>query len=349
MISRGSLLQAFTWLLVFMPVAAHKASAQGEPTLNRALKPLRFQSLNGEIFVGEWSARLRESTAVAQEPQDPKDFKKPQEPAFFPAWNERSRGYTKVPGQMGVNALRPIPTSDPRPVDSVTLSTGIEMQRDRRRDYSGTLNISAEIPVGDSAQLTVRGSVVEYFDVSKKTVEEFDLDTGSGWGGGELFFGSKFLFMKEREDRAQGDLALELWVTPTTGSSEHRRYTDASRFEANLLYGKTVHRAESATADLQAVRLRGKLGFTNWNIDADHQDDAVTYGIGTECYFKGGTVLDIDLRGYYGYIGDDAPLEIATTYSFPIAGRWSCSVGGSLGITEEAPDATGMFSLSYSF
>ncbi len=240
---------------------------------------------------------------------------------------------TIVPGQFGYNALPPIPNADPVVGDDVLFGLDLAAQVSDPidpRDAALTPYLRLVLPFRGLAALEIDGVPLELWRVSLDTQQRLGAQAASGVELGDMRFGARFALLPEGEILPA--LGVRLITKTATGKGfENRRFIDAPAYVIDGLLGKDI---PARLGPFTHLRVLGKIGFMAWQQGTDWQDDAVDAGATVQLH-AGGTRLELEWRGYWGYEQQDKPHLIGLTVAHAAAGvEWIATV--NRGISAEA-------------
>jgi hypothetical protein len=216
--------------------------------------------------------------------------------------------YSIVPGEMGPNALPTIPNADPVVGRDLRIElTAAAQLSDDASDRSFTPYFHLTVPFHEVASIEFDGTPLELWRISDATRERFGATRSSGLSPGDIRFGARFLILREGERLPA--FGIRFITKTTTGKDfEDRRFINAPAYILDLLLGKTLLTGDGP---LRRLRLLARGGFTAWQQGAQWQDDAPTYGATLLATWAHDLRTELELRGYWGYEGNDRPLLLS--------------------------------------
>lgn len=280
-----------------------------------------------------------DSTLLSKPSNTHREKKPEQEDAREDDIDLTSRGFN--PGNMGPNALPPLPAVDPVVGNDMILTVGTSVELNNRfRDVTGTGRFSLLMPFAGRAALEVFGPAWEFWSVSKDTQQKWGLDRRSGQTGGNFWVGARFLAFRANRGKWNGkwDLGLRFVIQTTTGSQKDRRFINAPSYLFQVLAARDLYNAKDEQKFIQKVRLIINLGFFAWQQGDDRQNDAPTVAVGLALTLRDQSQLSFDLSGYFGYQGDDKPIRLSVRYTKMITQHWGFYVNASASVSPWADD-----------
>lgn len=252
----------------------------------------------------------------------------------FPVAGARAQAQPVVPGLMGPNALPTLPVEDPVVGEELLVQVqGTVQLNDQGTDVAFAPYFRLEIPFLKVVALTFDGTPVEFWRVSPETQAATGAQNASGTTAGDIRFGARFLVI--RESGWVPALGVRILTKTTTGKGlADRRFTDAPAYEIDALAARTVLEGDGF---VRRLRVMLQLGFFAWQQVTATQDDAVAYGAALQAVLRPGVQLDLQVRGYTGWQGNDSPLVVGLGASYALKPvRFLLAV--NRGLTTAAPN-----------
>lgn len=214
------------------------------------------------------------------------------------------------PGVLGPNALPTLAVDEPWVEDEVRLQLGWSGQHSTPEgggaDVSMTLPFRVEVGLLQRVAFWAEGSPFELWRYSPETYAAWQPKRSKGITRADVRLGTKV-----RLWRGGGLLPTStVRVVLKTATGEDlftRRFLDAPAYQFDLINGWRWHLPGATRLEAWAT-----VGFLAWQQGAAGQNDALTWAA-TVLARAAPMAIGLELRGYVGWLRNDAPVTFALT------------------------------------